>query len=231
MLKTLSLLALVVAVPLHALALNDEQAGILEELQAGNAAYVAGVSVSRSQIGSAIRTSTATNGQQPKAIVLSCADSRVPVEHVFRQGVGDLFVVRLAGNVPMKLGGTVASVEYAIEHIGTPKVIVVLGHTKCGAVKSTLEVHEDPSLWSSLTPELQALVAEIDPAVTRAIAEKPAPDQLLTVAVEDNAELAARNLLERSPLVKEAVEKGEVALVVGLYDIATGKVKFHEFHE
>ena len=145
-LAPLALLALLLALHLRTLALDArvaaEQDAVIEELLEGNEAFAHGVTISRSQISADLRRSTDLSSQKPKAIVLSCADSRVPVEHVFRQGVGDLFVVRLAGNVPMKLGGTIASVEYALEHIGTPKVLVVLGHAKCGAVKSTIEVRE-----------------------------------------------------------------------------------------
>ena len=206
----------------------SEQEAVVEELQEGNEAFVHGATVSRGQISADVRAATDLGGQKPKAIVLSCADSRVPVEHVFRQGVGDLFVVRLAGNVPMKLGGTIASVEYALEHIGTPKVLVVLGHAKCGAVKSTIEVREDgDAAFASLTPELQALVAEISPAVEEAEAH-PTPD-LLTAAIHENAELAARNLVERSEVVRHAVESGEVRLVIGYYHLDSGKVDFAEY--
>jgi carbonic anhydrase len=231
MVNKLALLALLLALPLRAPALDArvdaEQDRVIEDLLEGNEAYVAGVAVRRSQIAAPIRIATATNGQQPKAIVLSCADSRVPVEHVFRQGVGDLFVVRLAGNVPMRLGGTIASVEYAIEHIGTPKVLVVLGHSKCGAVKSTIEVKEGgDAAFAALTPELQALVKEIAPAVEAAEGH-PTPD-LLTAAIHENAELALANLLERSEVVRHAVESGELRAVLGYYDVATGRVEFVE---
>jgi carbonic anhydrase len=230
-LALLTLLALLV-LPLRTLALDSrvaaEQDAILEELLEGNEAYAHGVTVSRSQISADLRRSTDLYGQKPKAIVLSCADSRVPVEHVFRQGVGDLFVVRLAGNVPMKLGGTIASVEYAIEHIGTPKVLVVLGHAKCGAVKSTIEVREGgEAAFAALTPELQALVAEIAPAVEEAEGH-PTPD-LLSAAIHENAELAAKHLVARSEVVRHAVESGEVRIVIGYYHLDTGAVDFAEY--
>jgi len=231
-LKLLAPLALMLALPLRTLALDprvlEDQHAIVEELLEGNEAYVRGATITRPQISPAVRSATDLLGQKPKAIVLSCADSRVPVEHVFRQGVGDLFVVRLAGNVPMRLGGTIASIEYAIEHIGTPKVLVVLGHAKCGAVKSTIEVREaGAAAFDALTPELKALVAEIAPAVEEAEAH-PTPD-LLTAAIHENAELAARNLLERSPVVRHAVETGELRLVVGYYHLDTGEVDFEEY--
>jgi carbonic anhydrase len=223
----LVILSLILVLPLRTLALDawmpSEQDAVVDDLREGNEAFVRGATVTRAQISADLRGATDLGGQKPKAIVLSCADSRVPVEHVFRQGIGDLFVVRLAGNVPMPLGGTIASVEYAIEHIGTPKVLVVLGHSKCGAVKSTIEVREAGTL-GSLTPELQALVAEITPAVEEA-ERHPTPD-LLTAAVHENAELAARNLLARSEVVRHAVESGELKLVIGYYHLDTGRVDF-----
>lgn len=232
MLKKLAPLALILVLPLRALALDarvvEEQHEILEELLEGNEAYAAGVTITKPQISADRRRTTDALGQKPKAVVLSCADSRVPVEHVFRQGIGDLFVIRLAGNVPMPLGGTIASIEYAIEHVGTPRVLVVLGHAKCGAVKSAIEVREGgAAAFAALTPELQALVAEISPAVEEAEAH-PVPD-LLTAAVHVNAELAAKNLLARSEVVRHAVETGELKLVLGYYHLDTGRVDFVDY--
>jgi carbonic anhydrase len=212
--------ALAVCLPFLAVA-NEEQDAILAELMEGNAAYVAG----HGELPpiDAARRSQLVAGQSPKAIVLGCADSRVPPEHLFRQGLGEIFVSRVAGNVP--LVGEIASIEYAVEHLHVP-VIVVMGHTSCGAVKATLEQVELGAAARSITPALDTLVAEITPAVIEAEehVEEHGGD-LLAEAIEVNAVKAARNLLKRSEVVSHAVSIGEVRLVVAEYDLATGKVR------
>src|SRR5690242_1822930 len=122
--------ALSFALPIAARA-DAEQDQIVKDLLAGNKRYAQGATSGLPDIGPT-RRSALVAGQNPKAIVLGCADSRVPPEHVFRQGLGDVFVTRIAGNVPMS--GMIASIEYAVEHLGT-KVLFVLGHQSCGAVK------------------------------------------------------------------------------------------------
>jgi carbonic anhydrase len=212
--------ALLLCLPLAAAA-DAEHDAIVAELLEGNAAFVAGVGA-LPDLGAARRAELVA-GQHPKAIVLGCADSRVPPEHLFRQGLGEIFVSRVAGNVP--LVGEIASIEYAVEHLHTP-VIVVLGHSSCGAVKATLEQVELGAAAESLTPALDALVAEITPAVVEAeerVAENGG--DLLAEAIELNAERAARNLLRRSAVVAHAVEIGEVRLVVAEYDLGTGAVR------
>ena len=196
---------------------------ILADLMAGNARFVNGDKGQLPRIDEK-RREELTTGQNPKAIVLSCSDSRVPPEHLFRQGLGDLFVARIAGNVPMS--GMVASIEYAVEHLHTP-VIVVMGHSSCGAVKATIGQAAPGA--HSITPDLDALVAEIMPAVIEAeehVAEHGG--DLVAEAIEVNAKLAAQNLLARSEVVRHAVSIGEVRLVVAEYDLATGAVEIVE---
>lgn len=206
---------LALSLPVAALA-NEEQDLILKDLSYGNALFVRDSKYGFPAIDSARRTFL-TTGQNPKAIVLSCVDSRVPPEHVFRQGLGDIFVARIAGNVPMS--GMIASVEYAVEHLHTP-VLVVMGHGSCGAVKATVDQLGAPG---GLTPDLQALVNEIMPAVLEARSHHPA--DLVAESVKVNAWDAARNLVKRSAVVREAFESGELKIVVGIYDLATGAVK------
>ena len=161
-------------------------------------------------------------GQAPQAVILSCADSRVPPEHVFRQGLGDIFVARVAGNVP--LVGEIASIEYAVEHLHVP-VLMVLGHSACGAVTAAVE---QSRAATELTPSLTALVNEIMPAVREA--EKSAPDEseLVDAAVHINAQFAASNLLERSSVIRDAADAGHLKVVVGVYDLASGLVSLED---
>lgn len=153
-------------------------------------------------------------GQHPFATILGCSDSRVPPEHVFDQELGDLFVVRVAGNVadPIELG----SVEYAAEHLNVP-LVMVMGHRQCGAVKATV---------AGGKPEgnIAAIVNKIAPAVQKAEKGIKDKDKLLDAAIEENAKLTAKTLTEKSEILKHLVEEGKVKIVVGVYDLASGKV-------
>ncbi len=153
-------------------------------------------------------------GQHPRAIVLGCADSRCPPELLFDQSLGDLFVVRTAGNVadPVALG----SLEYAVEHLGA-HLLVVLGHDACGAVKATIAGGELPS------DNLRAIVEHISPAVEAARVHWSG-DELLDHAIAANAQQSARDLLLRSPVLRDAVEKGHLKLVTAVYHFADGRV-------
>jgi carbonic anhydrase len=164
-------------------------------------------------VGSARRKELAA-GQAPFAIVLSCADSRVPPEIVFDQGLGDIFVVRVAGNVsePFALG----SIDYAVEHLHVP-LIVVLGHDQCGAVKTALGA-------SKPAGNLGRLIGEIH--VGRQLpADK---DEALAVAVRNNARRQAQLLTERSDVIREHVEQKKLRIVVGVYGLASGQVEWLE---
>jgi carbonic anhydrase len=154
-------------------------------------------------------------GQHPKAVVITCSDSRVPPELVFDQGVGDLFVIRLAGNVAVP--SAVGSTEYAVEHLGT-RLVVVLGHTHCGAVKATADA-KSPAVAGA---NLGTIVEEIAPAVERAKAAKGA--DLLATAEHENAKEAARRLTWRSAVLADLVKAGKVKIVSGVYDLQSGRV-------
>ena len=166
------------------------------------------------------RLVTTTNGQAPFATVIACSDSRVPVEILFDQGIGDLFVIKVAGNV----GDTdeIGSAEYGVDHLGTP-VLMILGHTYCGAVTAVAtgaEVHGS-------IPEL---VDNIVPAVERARhahpdAETPA---LINAAIEENVWQAIDDILAKSHAISERAEAGKVLVVGAVYDILTGRVRILE---
>lgn len=164
------------------------------------------------------RALTSAQGQHPLAAVLACSDSRVPPEIIFDQGLGDLFVVRVAGNVAAT--DEIGSIEYAVDHLNTP-LVVVLGHTQCGAVKAVLE-------GAKVSPNIAALVEPIKPAVARAKEDQPgaAQDVLLAAAIKDNVWQAIADMLEQSPIIREKVKAGQVRVVGAVYDIDTGKVEW-----
>lgn len=186
-------------------------------LQEGNAHYVAGL-LKHPHQDKARRALTATKGQTPFATILSCSDSRAPVELIFDQGVGDLFVVRVAGNVAGE--DEIASLEYAGDHLGTP-VLVVLGHTKCGAVTAVVE---DAHLHGSMP----ALAAKIKPAVARAKAEQPGLNgaPLVAAAVKANIYQAVADLFAKSQIIQDLVKAGKVKVMGALYDLESGKVSW-----
>ncbi len=185
---------------------------VLKTLLVGNERFVAGTAM-RPHAGYA-RRAELTRGQHPLAAVIGCADSRVPPELLFDQGLGDLFVIRVAGNVAEP--GVVGSVEYAAEHLGTP-LVIVLGHEGCGAVKSTLDgAGEDGNLGS--------LVKEIRPAIATACQPAAPGCDAVHQGVHLNARAQAKNLLARSAALQGLVAAGKVRVVVATYDLASGKV-------
>jgi carbonic anhydrase len=178
----------------------------LKELMDGNQRYVDGQLNSLNEDLSILKARTAEK-QEPFAAVLSCADSRVPVELVFDQSIGHVFVVRVAGNVTTP--EITASLEYGVAVLGT-RVLMVLGHGNCGAVKATIEGKPVPG-------QISALYAPIRPAVDAA-----GPD--LSAAIDANARIQARLLSEASPIIAGAIRDGNLKVVPARYDVATGKV-------
>lgn len=154
------------------------------------------------------------DAQHPRVVVLGCSDSRVGPETVFDTGLGELFVVRSAGNVvdPVGLG----SIEYALKHF-QPKLLVVLGHSRCSTVEAALDGEEMPS------PSMQALMRRIAPSV-ELLRDDPASDDRLQRAVEANVRQSARDLVTYSSIVGDAVASGKVALVQTCYRLDSGEV-------
>lgn len=154
-------------------------------------------------------------GQSPFAAILSCSDSRVPPELIFDQGLGGLFVVRLAGNTVTRAG--LESLDYAVDHLGA-NLIVVLGHDSCGAVKgATAECASKPAA------ELPEIFGNICPAVDQA--RKAGGDKLESRAIDLNVSHQV-GILERSPLFKKRVADGSLKIIGGRYDLESGKVEF-----
>ncbi|HZW07924.1 MAG TPA: carbonic anhydrase [Phycisphaerales bacterium] len=190
----------------------DEALAMLRE---GNQRWMDG-SVQNPSIGALRRKTTADAGQKPLAVVLTCADSRIPVERVFDRGVGEIFVSRVAGNVsgPHEAG----TIEYALEHLNVP-VLVVMGHAKCGAVKAAAE-------GAHVTPNIATLVESIRPAVERARKLNPQLEgaELVEAAVRENVWQSVFDLYKGSPTIIEMVRSGKVKVVGAVLDIGTGKV-------
>ncbi|MBI4795005.1 MAG: carbonic anhydrase [Deltaproteobacteria bacterium] len=223
--RTLPLLTLIIllALTLPALAAGPGVSpdAALTMLKEGNARFVAGKPKYPHQ-NKERRVLTATKGEAPFATILSCSDSRAPVELIFDQGVGDLFVVRVAGNV----AGTdeIASMEYAGEHLHTP-LLVVLGHSKCGAVTAVVEN-------ARLHGSLPALAAKIKPAVfkTRMAHRDLSGNALLTAAIKANVQQALADLFARSRIIKDLVKAGKLKVSGAIYDLESGKVEWLEPH-
>jgi carbonic anhydrase len=164
------------------------------------------------------RALTAAQGQHPLATVLACSDSRVPAEIIFDQGIGDIFVVRVAGNVAAT--DEIGSMEYAVDHLATP-LVVVLGHTQCGAVTAVMDD-------AKLPPNIATLVEPIKPAVEKAREANPqaAKDVLLKAAITANVWQAMEDTLRLSPIIREKVRDGQVQVVGALYDLDSGQVQW-----
>jgi carbonic anhydrase len=200
----------------HAAPAGPAPDAVLKQLEEGNARFVAGKP--KHPNASPARRGELAKGQHPKAAILGCADSRVPPELVFDEGLGDLFVVRVAGNVadPIDVG----SVEYSVEHLGVG-LVVVLGHHSCGAVKATVES------GGKADGNIGAIVAEIAPAVEQAKAA-PGKEGIVDDSVHANAKRTAAALVERSPILKKAVEEKKLKIVAAIYDLGSGKVEFEK---
>jgi len=154
-------------------------------------------------------------GQYPFAVILSCMDSRTSVELIFDQGLGDLFSIRVAGNIVND--DILASIEYAVKYIGS-KVLMVLGHTECGAIKSAKAGVKDGHITS--------LLDRIKPSIAKAMLKDDDDHIFSDKAAYANVENSLEEILTRSEIVKELFKKGQIGIVGGVYDIETGQVDF-----
>jgi carbonic anhydrase len=194
----------------HAAAPSGPSAdAVLIELRAGNEHHAAKQYQHPHE--TAERQRELTSGQHPHASVLACADSRVPPEIVFDQGLGDLFTIRVAGNVASD--DVLGSLEYGAEHLNIP-LIVVLGHQKCGAVTAAVEGGDAPG-------HLPSLITLIQPAVAKT---KGAPGDPVANAVRANVEMVVGQVRASKPVLSELVANGKVKVVGGVYSLDTGRV-------
>ena len=196
----------------------------LERLREGNRRFVASMDEPPATLSREGRLALA-RGQQPFAIVLGCSDSRVPAELVFGQGFGDLFVIRVAGNIvaPSQVG----SVEFAAAQYNT-RLAVVLGHTQCGAILATVEELRQPMPRQS--PNLRSIVDRVRPSVEPLLATPLAqqPDALVAHAVRANIRASAAHLRHGSALLERLVERDGMLIVGAEYCLDTGVVDFFD---
>jgi carbonic anhydrase len=211
LLGALSATLVAAAGPAPSASVTGEQS--LRLMMEGNARYRANHTHARDfAVGRAARVAT----HRPIASVLSCSDARVGPEFVFDQGPGDLFVVRVAGNVLLDEG--LANLEYAARLLGSP-LVFVLRHSGCGAVEAAINVVQDNA---TLPGHLPGLIDQVKPAVLAARAANPA--NLLDAAIAENVRRTMQAVTAAQPLLADEIAHGNVKLAGGVYDIATGKV-------
>lgn len=195
----------------------------LARLKEGNRRFVSGELHLDTKVSHAQRAAAARN-QNPFAIVLGCSDARVPAEVVFDQGLGDLFVIRVAGNIvsPSQVG----SVEFAAQRFGT-QLVVVLGHTQCGAILATLEAVRDQA---DHPENVLTIVERIRPSVQTLLELRPSAgeDELVHHAVRANVRASVDHLRHGSALLEKLISAGRLTVVGAEYSLATGQVEFFE---
>jgi carbonic anhydrase len=214
-----NILSFAFMLPLCALAQSPAQLispdDALARLMEGNVRFVDNKCTHLHQDG-ARRIETVTGGQHPFASILGCADSRVPLEEIFDQGIGDLFAVRVAGNIANV--DEIGTLEYGAMNLGIP-IIMVLGHTKCGAVTALVKKSE-------VTPDIGKIVSNIAPALTKVKKIHPSAnaDTLITYTVTENVWQAVEDILKNSEEIRKLVKTGKVKIVGAVYDLESGKV-------
>jgi carbonic anhydrase len=189
----------------------------LELLKEGNKRFVNNLKVNRNLLQQANETS---DGQHPFAVILSCIDSRTSAELIFDQGLGDIFSIRIAGNILNE--DILGSMEFGCKVAGS-KIIVVLGHTKCGAVKGACDHVEMGNLTALLTKIRPAVDDETDTKENRN-SNNPLFVENVTVI---NVKRTVQSIIERSPILNEMIAKGQIGIVGGIHDISTGAVTFY----
>lgn len=202
--------------------MNPDKA--LQKLIEGNKRYIEGTA-DGAELTITTRRQDITDGQNPFAVILGCSDSRVPAELVFNRGLGDLFVIRVAGNIvaPSQIG----SVEFACQHFGT-RLVVVLGHSHCGAINATVDALTGGS--GSLSPNVASIVDLVTPAVHPIVmSEKYADkDELIHEAMRANVEQSVNGLQMRSSILRDMVNKDQIRIIGAEYSLETGVVDFYQ---
>lgn len=192
-------------------------AGALKILKEGNDRFIKNLKINRNLLK---QMNDTKDGQWPFAAILSCMDSRTSAELIFDQGLGDIFSIRIAGNIITQ--GILGSLEYATALAGS-RLILVLGHTKCGAIKGAC----DDVKYGNLTSLLDRIRPSVEQAGATGNHTSGEQDFLDKVALT-NVHNSVRQIMEESEVIRELVEKGKVGLVPAMYDVATGKVTFFE---
>jgi carbonic anhydrase len=207
---------------------NIKPSEALQRLKDGNERFITGVRSIEPMLSHMKMGKLAEDGQRPFAIVLTCSDSRSPAEMIFDQGIGELFVIRVAGNVVAP--SLLASVEFAAANFETP-IVVVLGHTKCGAIKATFNSVKNPE-QAAPSQNLAELIDRIRPAVEKTVEEcsqkECTESDILNLATSENVERSMRLIKDQSAIVRSRLKDGRLAIVGAVLDISTGKVDFFE---
>jgi carbonic anhydrase len=197
-------------------AMTPQQA--IAELKAGNERFVSGHPRPRDPLAD---VKTAASGQYPFAVVLSCLDSRVPIELVLDQGIGDIFSARLAGNVLEQ--DVLGSMEFGCKVAGA-KLIAVIGHSNCGAIKGAIDNVD--------LGNLTALLSRIKPAIDQVPGDSQSRNsqnlEFVDKVAEANVRLVMQQIRERSPDLREMLDQGKIGLIGGMYDLSTGRIGFFE---
>lgn len=196
----------------------------LDRLREGNHRFVNDL-WSDALVSSQDRRAQLMDSQNPFAIILGCSDSRVPAEIVFGQGLGDLFVIRVAGNIVA--ASQVGSVEFAAEQFGT-QLVVVLGHSRCGAITATIDQLRRP--WKEQSPNLRSIVDRVRPSVEPLLATdlKVDRDALIHHAVRAKVRASANQLRHGSALLENMIQSGRLLVVGAEYSLASGEVEFFD---
>ena len=190
----------------------------IEILKKGNERFVNNLKVNRNLLQQVNETS---DGQHPFAVILSCIDSRTSAELIFDQGLGDVFSVRIAGNI--QNADILGSLEFSCKVAGA-KVVVVLGHTKCGAVKGAC----DQVTLGNLTTLLEKIKPAVDGETSVTTDRNANNSKFVEKVASLNVRITQKQILKNSPILKEMIEKGEIALFGGMYDVETGIVDFYD---
>lgn len=211
--------------------LNPYAENAFKRIVEGNARFAEGIQNNPNQ--NVDKRREVANGQVPHTIIVTCADSRVSPELLFDQGLGDVFVIRVAGNVVDQF--SIASIEYAAEHLHSP-LLVILGHERCGAVGAAVQTyeahlknpadHKESAHGTVATDEhanINALIHEIMPSVMEAARK---PGDLLANAIDINVENSINQTMGRSPLLRRLAEESKFDVIGGTYDLDTGRVTF-----
>lgn len=189
----------------------------LKNLKSGNERFLNGKSAHLHQ--DSVRLKELIKGQNPQVVIVSCSDSRATPEIVFDQGLGDIFTIRTAGNVMSDYEE--GSIEYAVEHAGS-KLIVVMGHTHCGAIHAMKEMADDEEAPGHIESIVKSIKEEIEQKDIKGLS-KDSIEYYSTIA---NIEHGVKQLRESKPILNEKFEDGDIAIVGAIYDIETGKVSF-----
>ena len=197
----------------------------LQKLMAGNQRYVKN-QMTGSKLCDVTTRKALANSQKPYAIILSCSDSRIPPELVFDQGLGEIFVVRVAGNIidPVVLG----SIEYAAEHLGSP-VIMVLGHERCGAVTATVNAKGKPegnigAIVKAISPSVQVAAKDCKACNGDAKCKESKKDEFIECAITTNVKLVSKALTKKSPVLKHLADQKKIKIIAAKYDLDDGLV-------